>query len=77
MILLHEIAALATIGGFIIHVYMGVFMVPDSMTAITTGLRHARLGQDASSPVVPSSDRPAGAEGMTSRTTLESHEPIS
>lgn len=37
MILLHEIAALATIGGFIIHVYMGVFMVPGSMTAITTG----------------------------------------
>jgi formate dehydrogenase subunit gamma len=37
MILLHEIAALATIGGFIIHVYMSVFMVPHSMTAITTG----------------------------------------
>lgn len=37
MILLHEVAALATIGGFIIHVYMGVFMVPGSMTAITTG----------------------------------------
>jgi formate dehydrogenase subunit gamma len=37
MILLHEIAALATIGGFIIHVYMSVFMVPDSMTAITIG----------------------------------------
>lgn len=37
MILLHEIAALVTIGGFIIHVYMGVFMVPYSMTAITTG----------------------------------------
>jgi len=37
MILLHEIAALATIGGFIIHVYMGVFMVPYSMRAITTG----------------------------------------
>lgn len=37
MILVHEVAALATIGGFIIHVYMGVFMVPYSMTAITTG----------------------------------------
>jgi formate dehydrogenase subunit gamma len=37
MILLHEAAALATIGGFIIHVYMGVFMVPYSMSAITTG----------------------------------------
>ena len=37
MILLHETAALATIGGFIIHIYMGVFMVPGSMTAITTG----------------------------------------
>ena len=37
MILIHEIAALATIGGFIIHVYMGLLMVPGSMTAITTG----------------------------------------
>ncbi len=37
VILLHEVAALATIGGFIIHIYMGVFMVPRSMTAITTG----------------------------------------
>ena len=36
-VLLHEIAALATIGGFIIHIYMGVFFVPGSMTAITTG----------------------------------------
>jgi len=37
MVLLHEIAALATIGGFIIHIYMGVFFVPGSMEAITTG----------------------------------------
>jgi formate dehydrogenase subunit gamma len=37
MILLHEVAALATIGGFIIHIYMGVFMEPASVTAITTG----------------------------------------
>ena len=37
MVLVHEIAALATIGGFLIHVYMGVFLVPGSMTAITTG----------------------------------------
>ena len=37
MILVHEMAALATIGGLIIHVYMSVFMVPFSMTAITTG----------------------------------------
>ncbi len=37
MILIHESAALLTIGGFIIHIYMGVFFVPDSMKAITTG----------------------------------------
>ena len=37
MVLIHEIAALATIGGFIIHIYMGIFFVPDSMQAITTG----------------------------------------
>ncbi len=37
MVLIHEVAALATIGGFIIHIYMGVFFVPGSMTAITSG----------------------------------------
>jgi formate dehydrogenase subunit gamma len=37
MILVHECAALLTIGGFLIHLYMGIFMVPGSMTAITTG----------------------------------------
>ena len=37
MILLHEIAALLTIGGFIVHLYMGLFLVPGSMTAMTQG----------------------------------------
>lgn len=37
MILLHEIAALITIGGFIVHIYMSIFLVPDSMTAMTQG----------------------------------------
>jgi len=37
MILLHEIAALVTIGGFIVHVYMSVFLVPGSMTAMVEG----------------------------------------
>jgi len=37
MIVLHECAALATIGGFIIHVYMGVFMVPGGLQAMLTG----------------------------------------
>ncbi len=37
MVLVHEISALATIGGFLIHIYMGVFFVPGSMTAVTTG----------------------------------------
>lgn len=36
-ILLHESAALLTIGAFIIHIYMGVFMVPGSVTAIVNG----------------------------------------
>ena len=36
-ILLHESAALITIGAFIIHVYMGVFMVPGSVRAIVNG----------------------------------------
>lgn len=36
-IFIHEIAALVTIGAFIIHVYMGVFMVPGSWKAIVRG----------------------------------------
>jgi formate dehydrogenase subunit gamma len=37
VVILHEAAALITIGAFIIHVYMGIFMVPGSLTAITQG----------------------------------------
>ena len=37
MIVLHEIAALLTIGGFIIHVYMSLVVVPGSMTGMTQG----------------------------------------
>ncbi len=37
MIVLHECAALATIGAFIIHIYMGVFMVPGGVQAMLTG----------------------------------------
>jgi formate dehydrogenase subunit gamma len=37
MILIHEVAALLTIGGFIVHLYMGLFLVPGSMTAMTEG----------------------------------------
>ena len=36
-ILLHEVAALATIGGFIIHVYMGVAVVPGGLRAMVHG----------------------------------------
>jgi formate dehydrogenase subunit gamma len=37
MIFVHEGAALITIGAFIIHVYMGVFMVPGSVAAMVHG----------------------------------------
>jgi formate dehydrogenase subunit gamma len=37
MIVLHECAALITIGGIIVHIYMGVFMVPGGLRAIATG----------------------------------------
>jgi len=37
VIIIHEGAALITIGAFIIHVYMGVFMVPGSLTAMVQG----------------------------------------
>ncbi|HML16478.1 MAG TPA: formate dehydrogenase subunit gamma [Bryobacteraceae bacterium] len=36
-IVLHECAALITIGAFIIHVYMGAFMVPGSVHAMVSG----------------------------------------
>jgi formate dehydrogenase subunit gamma len=36
-VIIHEIAALITIGAFIIHVYMGVFLVPGSLRAIVRG----------------------------------------
>jgi formate dehydrogenase subunit gamma len=34
---IHECAALITIGAFIIHIYMGIFMVPGSLTAMVQG----------------------------------------
>ena len=37
VILIHEIAALITIGGFIVHIYMSLFLVPGSLTAMTQG----------------------------------------
>jgi formate dehydrogenase subunit gamma len=36
-VVIHEVAALVTIGAFIIHVYMGLFMVPGGFTAIVHG----------------------------------------
>jgi formate dehydrogenase subunit gamma len=37
VVIVHEGAALITIGAFIIHVYMSVFMVPGSVTAMVQG----------------------------------------
>jgi formate dehydrogenase subunit gamma len=37
VVLLHEIGALITIGAFIIHVYMGLFVVPGGFRAIVHG----------------------------------------
>jgi len=36
-VLLHVAAFLATVAGFIVHVYMGVFVVPDGTQSIITG----------------------------------------
>ena len=36
-VMLHEIGALITIGAFIIHVYMGLFVVPGGFRAIVHG----------------------------------------
>jgi formate dehydrogenase subunit gamma len=37
MVVIHECASLTTIGAFIIHIYMGVFVVPGSLTAMVHG----------------------------------------
>jgi formate dehydrogenase subunit gamma len=37
VVILHEIGALITIGAFIVHVYMGLFVVPGGMNAIVHG----------------------------------------
>jgi len=37
VVFVHEGAALITIGAFIIHIYMGLFMVPGSLTAMVQG----------------------------------------
>ena len=36
-VLVHAIAALATIGGIIVHIYMGIAVVPDGLHAILHG----------------------------------------
>jgi formate dehydrogenase subunit gamma len=36
-ILLHAVSALVTIGGFIVHLYMGIFVVPGGLSAMTHG----------------------------------------
>ena len=36
-ILVHEAAALITIGAFIIHIYMGVFLVPEGLKGMLVG----------------------------------------
>jgi formate dehydrogenase subunit gamma len=45
-VVIHEVAALVTIGAFIIHVYMGLFVVPRGFAAIVHGyvpLQWARM----------------------------------
>ena len=56
-ILIHVCAALVTIGAFIIHVYMGVFMVPGGFRGISVGIRIQAMGSSASSAVVRKSDQ--------------------
>ena len=36
-ILAHAVGALVTIGGFIVHLYMGIFVVPGGLSAMTHG----------------------------------------
>jgi formate dehydrogenase subunit gamma len=36
-ILVHSVSALVTIGGFIVHLYMGIAVVPGGLSAIVRG----------------------------------------
>jgi formate dehydrogenase subunit gamma len=56
-IVLHECAALITIGAFIVHIYMSVFLVPGSLEGMTVGhvpkawaRAHHRLWYDKIAP---------------------------
>ncbi len=44
VVIIHEAAALITIGGLIIHVYMGVFVVPGQREGDDDRLRFSRMG---------------------------------
>ena len=41
-ILVHAVSALVTIGGFIVHLYMGLFVVPEGLSAMT----HGEVGEE-------------------------------
>jgi formate dehydrogenase subunit gamma len=70
--LLHAVAALVTIGGFIIHIYMGLAVVPHGLHAIVHGdvseqfaRQHHALWlaqlQSGAPPAPPAAPRPPGA----------------
>jgi len=73
--LVHAVAALVTIGGFIIHLYMGLAVVPEGLHAIVHGgvteewaRRHHALWLERGQPArVPPAQMPATKNDATSR----------
>ncbi len=73
--LVHAVAALATIAGFIVHLYMGLAVVPEGLHAIVHGdvteewaRHHHALWLEPGQPApVPSATMPATKNDATSR----------
>ena len=64
---LHDIAALVMLVGFIVHIYEGTAQQPGTFQAMTRGTRREAMGVDASPGVVSASDRSRSARGLRAR----------
>ncbi len=70
----HVVAALATIGGFIIHVYMGTAMVRGGFTSIIRGEVTTDLGKNPSPALVRAGDKGNVRGEVKAARTWENHQ---
>ena len=64
---LHDIAALVMLVGFIVHIYEGTAQQPGTFQAMTRGTVSRALGVDPSPGVVSRGHRPRSARGLRTR----------